>query len=155
LALANPPRPPTLAGVKPTVFRDTHRVTYAECTVGNHIYYGRYLDLLEAARGEFFRHLGHPFAKLQEADTIFPVIEARLRYKAAARYDDVLTIEIAVTEISKVRLTFACRILHESGRLLVEATTVHACASTRDELKRIPDDLRAALTPYVTPKAGE
>jgi hypothetical protein len=31
-------------------FRHTHRVTYAECTVGNHIYYARYLDLLEAAK---------------------------------------------------------------------------------------------------------
>ena len=40
------------------VFRHSHRVTYAECTMGNHIYYARYLDLLEAARGEFFRSLG-------------------------------------------------------------------------------------------------
>ena len=30
-------------------FRYVHRVTYAECTVGNHIYHSRYLDLLEAA----------------------------------------------------------------------------------------------------------
>ena len=35
----------------------THRVTYAECTVGNHIYHSRYLDLLEAARGEDFQGL--------------------------------------------------------------------------------------------------
>jgi len=30
------------------MFVHTHRVTYAECTVGNHIYHARYLDLLEA-----------------------------------------------------------------------------------------------------------
>ena len=123
--------------------------------MGNHIYYSRYLDLLEAARGEFFRQLGHPFAQLQAADTLFPVIEARLRYKAAARYDDVLVIEIAVAEISKVRLTFACRILHESGRLLVEATTAHVCTSTADKPKRLPDDLCAALAPYFMPSGDE
>ena len=39
-------------------FRYPHRVTYAECTVGDHIYHSRYLDLLEAARGEFMRSLG-------------------------------------------------------------------------------------------------
>jgi acyl-CoA thioesterase FadM len=39
-------------------FCHTHRVTYAECTVGNHVYHSRYLDLLEAARGEFIRSLG-------------------------------------------------------------------------------------------------
>ena len=40
------------------MFRHTHRVTYAECTVGDHVYHSRYLDLLEAARGEFMRSLG-------------------------------------------------------------------------------------------------
>ena len=40
------------------MFRYTHRVTYAECTVGDHIYHSRYLDLLEAARGEFMRASG-------------------------------------------------------------------------------------------------
>ena len=36
-------------------FRHPHRVSYAECTVGNHVYHSRYLDWLEAARGEFIR----------------------------------------------------------------------------------------------------
>ena len=46
--------------VSANVFRYIRRVTYAECTLGNHIYHARYLDLLEAARGEFFRQLGLP-----------------------------------------------------------------------------------------------
>src|SRR5271163_4863489 len=61
-------------------FRYQHRVTYAECTVGDHIYHSRYLDLLEAARGEFMRSLGATVFELQEQDFIFPVIEAHLRY---------------------------------------------------------------------------
>ncbi len=32
-------------------FQYQHRVVYAECTVGTHVYYARYLDMLEAARG--------------------------------------------------------------------------------------------------------
>jgi len=31
----------------PTVFRHSLRVTYAHCTMGNHVYYARYLDILE------------------------------------------------------------------------------------------------------------
>ena len=79
-------------------FRYSHRVTYAECTIGDHIYHSRYLDLLEAARGEFMRSLGETVLALQEADYIFPVIEARLRYKYPARYDDLLAIEVWMTE---------------------------------------------------------
>src|SRR5208283_1521377 len=75
-------------------FRHPHRVSYAECTVGNHVYHSRYLDWLEAARGEFIRSLGATVLQWQERDVIFPVIEARLRYKSPARYDDLLAVEV-------------------------------------------------------------
>src|SRR5213078_1014804 len=93
----------------------THRVAYSECTVGNHIYYSRYLDLLEAARGEFFRSLGSTFLHWRERDVIFPVIEARLRYKAPARYDDILTITVGISTAERVRLNFAYHIENQSG----------------------------------------
>ena len=131
------------------VFRHQHRVTYAECTAGNHIYYSRYLDLLEAARGEFFRHLGAPFLRWQQEDTIFPVIECRLRYKGAARYDDVLALEVWLTEVGRVRLDFAYRVLNQENRELIVGSTFHACTSSSDKPKRLPEDLARALAPYL------
>jgi acyl-CoA thioester hydrolase len=131
------------------VFRFEHRVPYALCTLGNHVYYSRYLDVLEAARGEFFRHLGQPLLSWQERDTIFPVIECHLRYKGAARYDDLLTVELWLTAAGKVRLNFACRILNADGQVLVEAETLHACTSTQDKPKRLPDELSAVLRPFL------
>ena len=47
-----------------------HRVSYAECTVGNHIYHSRYLDLLEAARGEFLRALGRTVLELDRKSVV-------------------------------------------------------------------------------------
>lgn len=127
-----------------------HRVTYAECTLGNHVYYARYLDMLEGARGEFFRFIGHPLFMWQERDTIFPVIECQFRYKVPARYDDVLGIEVKVASLDRVRLSFAYLVRdHESGRELVRATTSHVCTSTQEKPKRIPDDLVAALKPFL------
>jgi acyl-CoA thioester hydrolase len=131
------------------IFRCEHRVPYASCTLGNHVYYSRYLDILEAARGEFFRQLGQPLLSWQERDTIFPVIECRLRYKAAARYDDLLTVELWLTAAGKVRLNFAYRILNADGLMLIEAETLHACASTQDKPKRLPDELGAVLQPFL------
>jgi len=131
------------------VFRHTHRVTYAECTVGNHIYYARYLDLLEAARGEFFRELGIPFSKLQSEDTIFPVIEAHLRYKSPARYDDLLAIEIWLTKLQGVRINFAYRIVNQHGALLFEGETMHVGASLNEKPKRISEPLIERLLPYL------
>jgi acyl-CoA thioester hydrolase len=131
------------------MFHYSHRVGYAECTVGNHVYYARYLDLLEAARGELFRQFGTTCLQWQERDTIFPVIECRLSYKAPARYDDLLDIGLEVTAARGIRLGFAYRITNQSGALLVEAETMHVCVDLREKPKRLPEELIALLQPYL------
>jgi acyl-CoA thioester hydrolase len=128
-----------------SVFQYSHRVTYADCTVGNHVYYARYLDMLEAARGEFFRQLGASFLEWQERDTVFPVVECRLRYRAPARYDDTLAIKLWVTKAKGARLNFASEIFNQAGVLLVEAETFHVCAGLDGKPKRLPETLRAEL----------
>ena len=130
-------------------FRYNHRVTYAECTVGDHIYHSRYLDLLEAARGEFMRASGWTVLQWQERDCIFPVIEARLRYKFPARYDDVLTIEVWPTLMERVRLNFGHRVLNQHGKLILEAETFHACTTRAEKPRRLPEELAAALLPLL------
>ena len=132
-------------------FCHPHRVSYAECTVGDHIYHSRYLDLLEAARGEFLRSLGTTVLAWQDAGFIFPVIEARLHYKAPARYDDLLSIAVWPTLAAGVRLNFAHRITLPDGRLILEAETYHACTSREEKPRRLPPELVARLQPWTRP----
>jgi acyl-CoA thioester hydrolase len=132
-----------------SIFQYTHRVVYSECTVGNHIYYARYLDILEAARGEFFRQLGNSLRQLQEADSIFPVIGVEISYKAPARYDDVLTVEIWIAEFGGVRVTFGFQVLNADTTLLVEGQTRHVCTTIDEKPKRLPKDLAERLQPYL------
>jgi acyl-CoA thioester hydrolase len=131
------------------VFQYQYRVTYADCTVGNHIYYGRYLEILEAARGEFFRQLGCTFLEWQRRDTIFPVVECSLRYKAPARYDDVLAVELWVTLAERARLNFGYRVLNQAGTIILEAATLHVCTGVDEKPKRVPEELKSSLGPYV------
>ena len=114
-------------------FRHPHRVTYAECTVGNHIYHSRYLDLFEAARGEFLRAVGHPVQRLQEAGYIFPVVELTMQYFRPARYDDVLDIEISLVELDALRLGVRHRVLRGADQVLVEGVTRHVCTSLEEK----------------------
>jgi len=139
------------------VFCHTHRVSYAECTVGNHVLFSRYLDILELARGAFFRSLERPLRELQIADVIFPIVAANVRYLAAARYDDVLTIEVRLTLARRARLNFAYRILSATGQVLLEADIHHVCTNTADEPQRLPGDLEERLRPYLAgaPVAAE
>jgi len=130
-------------------YRHLHRVSYADCTVGNHVYYSRYLDFLEVARGEFIRSLGWTVLQWQERDVIFPVIEARLRYQSPARYDDLLAIEVWPTAVERVRVNFAHRIAHQDGQPVLEAETFHVCAGVNGKPRRLPEELAERLKPYL------
>ena len=133
----------------PPTFSYSHRVTYADCTLGNHVYYARYLNLLEAARGAFFRELGLSFITLQERGIIFPVIECRLRYKTPARYDDVITIAVRPTAAEKIRLNIGYHITNVAGKTILEGETQHVCTNLSDKPMRLPEDLLNKLQPYL------
>jgi acyl-CoA thioester hydrolase len=131
------------------VFQHRHRVVYAECTVGNHVYYARYLDMLEEARGELFRQAGWPLLGLQEEGTAFPVIGAQIAYKGTGRYDDLLTIELWISELSGIRINFGFRIRHAGGAVLAEGETRHVCAGLNGKPKRPPIGLSEGLAPFL------
>jgi acyl-CoA thioester hydrolase len=127
-------------------FTHLHRVSYGDCTVGNHVYYGNFVHMLETARGEFFRRLGLPFLLLQEQDFIFPVIECRLLYKAPARYDDLLSIEVRIESAEGARLEFAYAVRNQQAALILQARTSHACTNVAGKPKRLPPALLEKLT---------
>ena len=131
------------------IFTHEHRVTYADCTVGNHVYYGRYPDLLEAARGEFFRYLGKSFLEYQEEGVIFPVSEVHLKYFAFAEYDDELRIECRLTAIRGARLGFGYRITKGEGVRILEGETLHGCVEASGRATRLPPPLKERLQPYL------
>lgn len=126
------------------------RITYSECTLGNHVYYSRYLDLLEEARGEFFRAAGWPLLRLQGEGIAFPVRECRLRYEAPARYDDVVAIELFIVELDRLWVKFGFVIRNETGVSLVDGQTDHICASLHEKPRRMPREVMVALEPFVS-----
>ena len=131
-------------------FYYSHRVTYSECTLGNHVYHSRYLDLLEAARGALFRELKTDFLGWQQKGVIFPVVEACVHYRKPARYDDLLSIEVWPTAIERVRLNFAHRVRNAAGEMIVEAETFHACTGLDEKPQRIPSELVDLLRPRLS-----
>lgn len=85
---------------------------------------------------------------------MFPVVEAHLRYKALARYDDRLQVEVWVTAAEKVRLNFAYRITKQPGDLVLEGETMHVCMNLEEKMKRLPEELAAVLKPQLRPAAS-
>jgi acyl-CoA thioester hydrolase len=97
-----------------------------------------------AARNELFRKLGVPLFQWQQQQLIFPVIECRLRYKGAARYDDLLRVETWITMAAGVRLNFAYRLVNQMDQLILEAETWHVCTTLTEKPRRLPEELLIA-----------
>ncbi len=120
--------------------------------MGNHVYYARYLDMLEEARGELFRQAGAPLSRLQEAGVIFPVVAVSVSYAGPARYDDVLAIELFINQLGPARLDFGFQIANAAGKPLVTGQTRHVCTSLEDKPRRLPKELIEQLRPFFRPQ---
>lgn len=103
------------------------RVRYQDTDKAGVVHHAAYLGFLEAARIEFFRDNGFDYAAFErETQTGMPVVDASLRYRAPARFDDELVIETKIVEASR----FTARVsgtVRRGDRVLVESTVRLAC----------------------------
>lgn len=124
--------------------RTTVRVRYAETDQMGVVYYANYFVWCEIGRVEFFRQLGHDYKSMEvEDDCHLPVVDASCRYRASARYDDEVIIEVRVTRLRGPLIKFGYRMLRagEAGEetLLAEAETTHICVGRNMQKRNLPD----------------
>ncbi len=126
-------------------FKHKQRVRYSDVTVGNHVFYSRYLEFIEDARSEYFRDIGLPLIDLTEKNIQLPVVELQVEYREPARYDDDLTVSVRLTHLTRLRMTIQYQILNQASKVLVEASIHHACVSNTGRPCRMPPHLHARL----------
>jgi len=135
---------------KPFVHRCPCRVLYGDTDAGGVVYYANYLRYFEHGRTELMRERVMAYRQLEEQGIIMPVVECSARYKASARYDDLLVVETSVGLVKAVTCRFDYRIVLESdGRLLVEGHTVHAAVNRSGKPVRFPKELLSGLREVV------
>ena len=124
------------------------RVIYGDTDQMGMVYYGNYLRYFEIARNEFLRRIGATYRAFEEAYGLkLPVVEANVRYRRPARYDDELAILAAVPEVTGATARFVYEIRRLPDREeLASGHTVHACIDRRDKVVRIPQALRERLS---------
>ena len=105
----------------------TLRVRYAETDQMGVVYYGNYLTFFEVGRVEWCRARGFRYRDMEREDgALLVVAEARCRYKAPARYDDLLCVRTSLKHARLSVIAFTYEItLAETGALLATGETVH------------------------------
>jgi acyl-CoA thioester hydrolase len=122
------------------------RVRYGETDMMGHAYYANYLFWFEQARGAWCRERGFTYLSLEERGIKLPVVEANLRYKGEAKYDDLLEVHITLTEVRRSSMRFDYEIRNQStGLVCTTGHTVHAVVDPEIKTTRLPQDMRELL----------
>ncbi|MCA9720013.1 MAG: acyl-CoA thioesterase [Myxococcales bacterium] len=130
------------------------RVIYGDTDRMGVVYHGTYLRFLEQGRVELMRGLGVRYVDIEARGFGFPVTDVAVSYFSPARYDDVLSIHVAVTEMRWARLSFAYHLTVEPGDRdgvrervsVLRGETRHCCtALATGQPTRFPGDVHERL----------
>jgi acyl-CoA thioester hydrolase len=111
------------------------------------LHHSVYLKYMERCREEFIRRRRGAYAAMEDAGVLIVVVEASLKYKRPARFDDVLAITLELYEVGAASM----RIAYEMRRLgdddpIATATTRHALMSREGRVLRLTEEIRELLT---------
>ena len=120
------------------------RVRFGETDLMGIVHHASYLSYFEAARVAWLRRRGVTYKTWTERGWHLPVVEAHLRYRAPAKFEDVLTVEVELSEMRSHSLRFTYKVTRD-GELLAEGETRLACVDANHELLQMPDALAVVL----------
>ncbi len=101
------------------------RVRFAETDAMGVVYHSNYLPWCEVSRINLISSIGLSYKKLSEEGYHLPVLEAHMRYKFPARFDDLVKIKATIKDRPALRVKIEYEITSD-GRLLATGYTMHA-----------------------------
>ena len=125
------------------------RVYFEHTDFSGVVYHARYLDFLEHGRSDYVRLLGVHHKEMSEGkfgeSLAFAVHRMEIDFKAAARIDDVLTVETHRGVLKGLRLTFK-QIIWRGEEVLLEAMVTVVLMNPQGRPRRYPKDLLTLLS---------
>jgi acyl-CoA thioester hydrolase len=126
------------------------RVRYGECDPQGIVFNANYLMYFDVAFTELWREALGSWEDMVERGVDAVVAEANTRFRAPARYDDVLELRTQVTRLGTTSITTEIDIVRD-GQQLVEGRLRHVFVDTATWNRiEMPDWVRAGLEPYAT-----
>jgi acyl-CoA thioester hydrolase len=127
------------------------RVYWEDTDAGGIVYYANYLRFLERARTEWLRERGLFQRELAlDPGIVFSVVELQVRYRRAARLDDLLVISCEPRQQGGATLVFAQHIWRagEAAQVLLSASVRVACLEAGTmKPRRLPPVIVQSLIP--------
>ncbi len=109
-------------------------------------YNARALEWFEMGRSELSRALGLPYVEWERRGAFLPLIEAHVRFRGRASYDDLLRMEVRVEADGLSRLKFLNTVTNaESGAAVCEGWTRHVVVDAAGRPQKLPPWIKSLL----------
>src|SRR5881275_775439 len=97
-----------------TAFVTTRRVEFSDTDAAGIMHFAAFFRMMEQAEHELLRSVGLSVVEHDVEGTIsWPRVSAKCDFAAAARFEDVLEIEVRVARLGERSVTYSHRFLHQ------------------------------------------
>ena len=130
-----------------TPFRLLLRVRYGECDAQQVVFNARYGDYVDVAATEFYRAVFGSYQALLDQGLDSQVVRMVTDWRAPARFDDVLQLEVSTLHLGNSSFSLQVDIRrHADQAAIARSEVTYVMVDARTFSKRtIPDALRAQL----------
>ena len=111
-----------------TAFVTSRRVEFCDTDAAGIIHFVAYFRMMEQAEHDLLRSVGLSVVT-HDADGImsWPRVNVQCEFRAAARFEDVLQIEVQITRLGEKSITYAHRFLLDGEELAAGELTAVCC----------------------------
>lgn len=128
-------------------FTFPQKVLFKHCDPAGIVFFPRYFEMMNDCVEAFFDHIGFPFEKMLE-DGGLPTGQIKARFHAPSRHGDFLSLELTGRRIGRATLDITIETTSEAEHRMSYAATL-VFINAHGKSTPWPDDMRAALTPYI------
>jgi acyl-CoA thioester hydrolase len=123
------------------------RVRYAETDQMGVVYHANHFIWFEIGRVDLMRQLGFSYRDLERDHGCFiPVVDARCRYKAPARYDDEIIVRTHLRNVRESVIHFGYELVRaDNNELLAEGETMHMILDSKMKHAPLPENYLKAF----------
>lgn len=115
-----------------TAFSTSRRVEFSDTDAAGIVHFAAFFRMMEQAEHDLLRSVGLSVVMEDAEGTIsWPRVAARCEFQAAARFEDLLQIEVRVARIGETSVTYAHRFLKDGQDLASGEITAVCCRITR------------------------
>ena len=138
------------------IFSIEREIRFHHCDPAGIVFFPQFFYLLHEAKEDFLAHIGFAQHEMTKSGFGTPVVDIKTSFLGMCRYGDAVTISVSISRLgnSSMGLDYevhaAGRPQDEAGVLKLKSTSTLVYSSLREGRPvRIPDDLRAAMLPYL------